>query len=143
MKEVQLPSEFAKRRTNDREAGIIFCFSCLIRAHYPFESRFHSGIRCEFLRVETRLANSQNQSLTNSLKISRKWKPAFRTSFIAIKYFLLINQNFKRQQVHTRYCGICSEERRMVTGSSLHMPKCQHVNKANMSDLIKISVCKN
>ena len=34
-------------------------------------------IRCEFLRVETRLANSLTQSLTNSLKISLKWEPAF------------------------------------------------------------------
>ena len=77
LKGVQLSSDFAKRRTNDREAGIIFCFSCPIRAHYPFESRFHSGIRCEFLRVETRLGVSLTQSLTNSLKISLKWKQAF------------------------------------------------------------------
>ena len=58
LKGVQLSSEFAKRRSNGREAGIIFCFSHPIRAHYPFESRFHSGIRCEFLWLETPLVNS-------------------------------------------------------------------------------------
>ena len=36
LKGVQLPSEFAKRRANDREAGTIICFTYPIRTYYPF-----------------------------------------------------------------------------------------------------------